>query len=158
MAAASLQASKHPKSDTRKRKRGFHHQGAENSPKDKQIALEPPRKRPGAAEGIIDDSIGHMDPGFLADHIAKKIKRYSPDMSTVELEDKYLSQRIFYNTAAFDLPRELNNLPSFLELLLGHRQSLSTTSENTGSPHTLVIAASGLRAADVARFALPASF
>jgi protein CMS1 len=131
-----------------KRKRGRADDG--NLPK--RTALEPHRRRP-AAGGDVDQLIGHMTPGLIADHIAKKIKRSFRDFSTVELEDKYLPQSIFFDTSDFELPRELDNLPSFLERYFTSIQDLSSSSDDPGSPHTLVIAASGLRAADVTRFA-----
>lgn len=139
-----------------KRKRGLTDEGNPDSATAKKTTLEPPKRRP-ASDDDIDESIGHMNPSLLADHAAKKIKRSFRDLSTVELEDKYLSQSIFFDTSDFGLPRELDNLPSFLEHFSDSTEDLSTTSEDPSTPHTLVIAASGLRAADVTRFEISPS-
>jgi U3-containing 90S pre-ribosomal complex subunit len=147
MAEALSQTPQKSRRHGSKRKRGLTDDG--NLPK--KTALETPKRCP-AANGDIDQLIGHMNPGLIADHFAKKIKRSFRDLSVVELEDKYLSQRIFFDTSDFELPRELDNLPSFLERFSASIEDLSTSSEDPSSPHTLVIAASGLRAADVTRF------
>lgn len=154
MAPVSLQGLQRPKRHGSKRKRGLNNSGDEVSQKAKNAAPESSKKRPRANEDF-DESIGHMNPSLLADHVAKKSKRLFRDLSNLELEDKYLSQQIFYDTTNFDLPRNLDNLPSFLEHFSDSSEKVSSTSEHTGSPHTLVIAASGLRAADVTRFRLP---
>jgi len=131
-----------------KRKRGRADDG--NPPK--KTAVEP-QKRRSVAGGDVDQLIGRMNPSLIADHIAKKIKRSFRDLNTVEIEDKYLSQNTFFDTSDFELPRELDNLPLFLERFSASIQDLSTSIEDPGSPHTLVIAVSGLRAANVTRFA-----
>lgn len=151
MAAATLQTSQKIRRHGSKRKRATTDEGDDDSTPAKKIISAANKKGPGADEDI-DESIGHMNPGLLADHVAKKIKRSFRDLSTVELEDMYLSQRIFYETSDFELARKLDNLPSFLERFSDSREGLSRSSEDAGSPHTLVIAASGLRAADVTRF------
>ncbi|KAI9655842.1 MAG: hypothetical protein M1821_005277 [Bathelium mastoideum] len=38
----------------------------------------------------VNEAIGHMDGNLLADHIAQCIKRFEPDLSSVELEDRYV--------------------------------------------------------------------
>ena len=151
MAPVSLQTFQKQKRHGNKRKRALTDGGDEVSPKPETSVPESSKKRSRANEEI-DESIGHMDPSLLADHVAKKTKRSFGDLSNVELEDKYLSQQIFYDTSNFDLLRNLDNLPTFLEHFSNSNESFSNTSENTGSPHTLVVAASGLRAADVTRF------
>ncbi len=149
MAAVASQTSQRPRQHGSKRK-GAPTDGDEELTTAKKIASERPKERP-AADLDIDESIGHMNPGLLADYISKKIKRAFRDLSTVELEDKYLPQWIFYDTSDFDLSRKLDNLPTFLEHFSDSAGNLSNSSEDLGSPHTLVIAASGLRAADVTR-------
>lgn len=134
-----------------KRKRALSDPGDERSSIAKSTPLEPPKERLGGG-GNIDDSIGHMNPNFLADHVMKKVKRSFRDLSAAELETRYVSPRIFHDTSDLEMPRHLDHLPSFLEHLCHKGESLSTSSGTTGSPHTLVVAASGLRAADVVRF------
>lgn len=137
----------------RKRKRATTDRLDGSPSKASKIASELPRTSP-AAGGDIDESIGQMDPGLLADHVAKKIKRSFRELSSIELEDMYLSQKVFYDTSEFDMARRLDNLPAFLEHFSSGNESLATSDESTGSPHTLVVAASGLRAADVTRLDL----
>ena len=51
----------------------------------------------------------------------------------------------------------LNNLPEFLEHYNssgGGHKFLASSLEQAGSPHTIVIASAGLRAADIARYAI----
>lgn len=134
-----------------KRRRAVNDDGDESSSKSQKTAVEPWKRRL-ETDSDIDEAIGQMDSSLLADHVAKKIKRAFRDLSNVELEDKYLSQQIFYSTSNFDRPRNLDSLPSFLERYSDSNENLAKTSEIPGSPHTLVIAASGLRAADVTRF------
>jgi protein CMS1 len=148
MAAISSQTPQRSEGHGSKRKRGR----ADDGNLSEQTALKPQKKR-SAAGGDVDQLIGHMNPGLITDHIAKKIKRSFRDLSTVEVEDKYLSQSIFFDTSDFELLRELDNLPSFMERYSASVRDLSTSSEEPGSPHTLVITASGLRAANVTRFA-----
>jgi protein CMS1 len=150
MAGGTLQTSQEVRRHGSKRKRALSEEGDQDSLAAKNITSEPQKRRPGADEDI-DVSIGHMDPGLLSDHVAKKIRKSFRDLSTVELEDRHLSQNIFYDTSDFELPRKLDSLPSFLEHFSDSREEFSRSSEHPSSPHTLVIAASGLRAADVTR-------
>jgi protein CMS1 len=153
MAGVTLQTPQKVRRHGSKRKRPFSDEGDQDSLTAKNITSEPQR-RPGADEDI-DESIGHMNPGFLSDHVAKKIRRSFRDLSSVELEDRHLSQNIFYDTSDFELPRNLDSLPSFLEHFSDSGEEFSSSSEHPSSPHTLVIAASGLRAADVTRSKSP---
>jgi len=44
-------------------------------------------------------------------------------------------------------------LPDFLEKFAGNPKKLSSSNKKNGSPHTIIITAAGLRAADIARYA-----
>ena len=46
----------------------------------------------------VNKAIGHMDSGLLADLVAQRTKRFEPNLSLVELEDKYISGRICLRT------------------------------------------------------------
>lgn len=39
----------------------------------------------------INMAIGRFDSRFLADHVAQRTKRFQPDLSFVELEDRHIS-------------------------------------------------------------------
>lgn len=75
------------------------------------------------------------------------------DLSTVELDEKYMSSKAFVNTSEFDSARNLSTLPEYLEKFTpGGKDELKDTAQANSSPHTLFIASSGIRAADVTRF------
>ena len=98
-------------------------------------------------EEAIDDSIAQMDPPLLADHYAKHIKRHFGDLSTIKLDSKYLPTSAFLDTTSFDKLHSRKHVRSYLMTFTdGGLSTLQDTSEEEGSPHTLVIAASGLRA------------
>jgi protein CMS1 len=114
-----------------------------------------PRKLNRLPEAIdIDEAIGYMDNSLLADHFAKQIRRHLGDLSTVELEEKYMPLKAFLNTSEFESIRNLSTLPQYIEKFTpGGRDELKSTVDATSSPHTLFIASSGIRAADLTRFA-----
>jgi len=104
----------------------------------------------------IDEAIGHMDNSLLADHFAKQIRRHLGDLSTAELDEKYMPLKAFLNTSEFESTRNLSTLPQYIEKFTpGGRDELKDTVEATSSPHTLFIASSGIRAADLTRFVEP---
>jgi protein CMS1 len=101
----------------------------------------------------IDEAIGHMDNSLLADHFAKQIRRHLGDLSIAELDEKYIPSKAFLNTSEFKSIRNLSTLPQYIEKFTpGGRDELKDTVEATSSPHTLFIASSGIRAADLTRF------
>jgi protein CMS1 len=101
----------------------------------------------------IDEAIGHMDNSLLADHFAKQVRRHLGDLSTVELDEKFMPSKAFLNTSEFESTRNLSSLPLYIEKFTpGGRDELAGTVEATSSPHTLFIASSGIRAADLTRF------
>ena len=56
------------------------------------------------------------------------------------------------DTTTWDQPRVLENLPGFLEKFAGNTTKLWSASKKNGSPHTIIIAAAGLRASEIARY------
>jgi hypothetical protein len=104
----------------------------------------------------IDEAIGHMDNNLLADHFVKQIRRHLGDLSTAELDEKHMPLKAFLNTSEFESTRNLSTLPQYIEKFTpGGRDELKDTVEATSSPHTLFIASSGIRAADLTRFVEP---
>jgi protein CMS1 len=74
------------------------------------------------------------------------------DLGTVELDEKYLSSKAFLNTSEFEPIRNLSTLPEYIEdFTPGGMDELRDTVEATSSPHTLFVASSGIRAADLTR-------
>ncbi|KAL8794784.1 MAG: hypothetical protein Q9195_002738 [Heterodermia aff. obscurata] len=106
----------------------------------------------------INSAIGKMDRQLIADWVAQRIRRFAPDMSVVELEDQYLPGRngtMSLSTTDFSQTHMI-----YRAMLQGYyhysskrtkSSKLSSASKSLGSPHTLVVTAAGLRAADATR-------
>ncbi|QKX64006.1 uncharacterized protein TRUGW13939_11179 [Talaromyces rugulosus] len=104
----------------------------------------------------FDESIGKMDGQLLADHFLQKAKRHNKDLSAVELGDMSIPVNAFFDTTSFQGPRTLAKLPEYLkECDRSKGSDIGVASEEKGSPHTLVVAAAGLRAADIVRALRP---
>ncbi|KAJ5118628.1 Protein CMS1 [Penicillium atrosanguineum] len=99
----------------------------------------------------IDQSIGRMDGRLLADFFAQRAKKADKELSAVELNDMSVPDYVFLDTSSFTETRHLDKLPDFLKAFSPKGADLSKASEQKGTPHTLVIAGAGLRAADVVR-------
>ncbi|KAK5232150.1 Protein cms1 [Exophiala xenobiotica] len=89
----------------------------------------------------LDETIAMMDPALLADHFA----------NSIELEEQYLPTKSFRNTTAFDKPHAGTKLPEFLEQFAENGKAELSACEEEASPHTLIIAPSGIRTADLNR-------
>lgn len=89
---------------------------------------------------------------MLADYFAQKIAKHHKDSTSLEQSDMGIPTSYLLDTTAFSEPRTSGNLPAYLEhFTTGGRETLSTCSAGTASPHTLVLAASGIRVADLVR-------
>ncbi|KAE8379219.1 U3-containing 90S pre-ribosomal complex subunit-domain containing protein [Aspergillus bertholletiae] len=102
-------------------------------------------------KGGIDEAIGKMDGRLLADHFMQKAKRHNKELTAVELSDLSVPESSFLDTSSFKSPRQLEKLPAFLKAFSPKGSNLSKPSEEKGTPHTLVVSPSGLRAADAVR-------
>jgi hypothetical protein len=58
------------------------------------------------------------------------------------------------DTTSWETPRNLEQLPKFLLQFAGSQKELEIGPKDCGRPHTLVVTAAGLRAADLTRFVL----
>src|ERR1700722_17724881 len=56
------------------------------------------------------------------------------------------------DTTSWNSPRNLENLPGFLEKFSENPTKLWSASKKNGAPHTIIVAGAGLRAADLARY------
>jgi protein CMS1 len=92
-----------------------------------------------------------MDPSLLADHLAQTVRKHFPKSSAIELEDQYLPTKAFRDTTNFDKPHIAANLPTYLETYTKNGKDDLTVCKEEARPHTLVIASSGIRTADLAR-------
>jgi protein CMS1 len=125
-------------------------------------------------EAGVNHAIAHMDSQLLADHVAQRTKRFHTELSDMELEDMHIpcqstvcdaigmlilteAALAIVDTTSWDKPRNLENLPAFIEQFKDERRSdkpgktLSDAVKQKSTPHTIVIAASGIRAADLTR-------
>lgn len=107
-------------------------------------------------EEAVDESISKMNEQILADHFMQKAKAHNKDLTAVELSDMSVPVQAFQDTTAFEQARKLAQLPDYLKAYSPEKGArLGSASEEKGSPHTLVIASAGLRAADLVRFVSP---
>lgn len=113
-------------------------------------------------EAGVNMAFTRMDPQLLADHIARQTKRFGTDLSPVELSDLYISANAIRDTTDFAEPRTKENLAGFLEGFAAAEgkegkekeeavKRLGGAPPRNGSPHTIVVAGAGLRAADLVR-------
>ncbi|KAI7298531.1 hypothetical protein KC315_g18014, partial [Hortaea werneckii] len=109
-------------------------------------------------EQRVNHAIAHMDSQLMADHVAQRTKRFQPNLSLVEAEDAHIPASAIRDASGWDQGRTTDKLPDFLEKYSGPRrkkskkgQKLSDAPEAKGSPHTLVVAGAGLRAAELVR-------
>ncbi|RKF71153.1 Protein CMS1 [Golovinomyces cichoracearum] len=103
------------------------------------------------SEAGLNTAFSGMDSQLLADYVAQRTRMYECDLSSVELEDKFIRVNSITDTTTWDKPRILDNLPGFLEKFSGNITKLWSASKKNGAPHTIIIASSGLRAANIAR-------
>ncbi|POS85812.1 hypothetical protein EPUL_001062 [Erysiphe pulchra] len=99
----------------------------------------------------LNNAFAEMDSQLLADYVAQRTRNYESDLSVIELEDKYISASSIIDTLSWQKPRNLENLPSFLERYSGDVKNLWAASNKNGAPHTIIIACAGLRASEIAR-------
>ncbi|KDN67754.1 hypothetical protein CSUB01_07663 [Colletotrichum sublineola] len=99
----------------------------------------------------INEAFAVMDNQLLADYTAQKIARFGTDLSPVELSDLSISANSIKDTTSWTEPRSLEKLPEFLEKFSDKPERLGTAPEKKGTPHTIIVAGAGLRAADIVR-------
>ncbi|CAL5866518.1 uncharacterized protein PFLUO_LOCUS727 [Penicillium psychrofluorescens] len=118
--------------------------------KAKKNKKEQPEQDVNRKDGV-DESIGKMDGRLLADHFAQKAKKLDKELSAVELSDLSVPDSAFLDASSFTSPRSLDQLPTFLKSFSPKGVDLSKSAKEPGTPHTLVVTAAGLRAADTVR-------
>lgn len=104
-------------------------------------------------ENGLNKAYSAMTPALLADALSRATRRFfGSEMSVVELEDLKVPERAILDTSSWELRRDLEGLPSFLENFCeGGQEALVKAGKGLGSPHTIVVAAAGLRAANLTR-------
>ena len=99
----------------------------------------------------VNKGFAQMDSQLLADYVDQKTRQFEKELSSVELEDRHIAASWITDTTAYDKPRTMENLPSFLEKYVQNPTKLWGASKKNGTPHTIVITGAGQRAADLAR-------
>ncbi|PHH88686.1 hypothetical protein CDD83_7199 [Cordyceps sp. RAO-2017] len=99
----------------------------------------------------LNTLFSRMDNQLLADHLAQKTTRFGTDLSPVELSDLTVPATYIQDTTSWQKDRTLSHLPTFLSDFTAKPESLKAAPKKNGSPHTLIVAGAGLRAADIVR-------
>lgn len=125
-----------------------------------------------------DLAIGRMNSQMLANYIAGQTEKFKIDLSTLELDELAIPGRrndgfstargcfevcrltlhlehAFKDTSQWAGLRVAENLPDFLEYsssVSRDYRDLKEASKAFGTPHTLIVTSSGMRAADLTRF------
>lgn len=101
-------------------------------------------------ETSIDTAYSHMSPDILGDHLAAQTRKFSDDLSLLELEERRIPVAAMRDTTDFEPQRTLEHMPAFMRQYSAPAD-LSKAAKGKGSPHTIVVAGAGLRAANVTR-------
>jgi protein CMS1 len=126
--------------------------GTTNKKKRKRMHLQEQDEADLDVDKGLNRAFERMDSQLLADHVAQKTSRFGTDLSSVELSDLYISANAIKDTTSWQKPRDLENLPEFLEEFAGEDpKRLGEAPVAKGSPHTIVVAGAGLRAAELVR-------
>ncbi|KAI0534401.1 U3-containing 90S pre-ribosomal complex subunit-domain containing protein [Xylaria digitata] len=99
----------------------------------------------------LNKKIALLDSMLLADHLAQKTRRFGTDLKPVELSALDISPNAIKDSSSFSKPRNLENLPAFLEAHAKNPKALEDAPKENGSPHTIIVTGAGLRAAEIAR-------
>ncbi|KAK9377322.1 U3-containing 90S pre-ribosomal complex subunit-domain containing protein [Lipomyces chichibuensis] len=109
------------------------------------------KKRRMETEVTVKRSIAAMEPAVIADYIAKKARLWHPQLSSIELDDRYLlPQSRVCDMSFWDKVRSLPNFENFLNSCTKPCGS-GNPPEEKGAPFAIVICISAIRACDVRR-------
>ena len=98
-----------------------------------------------------DETIAPRDPSLLCDTFSQAIKRHYGDSTSIEQDDLHLAPRSFRDTTKYGNPRLARELPEFIKSFHRLGDDDPSTCNEAASPHTIVIASSGIRVADLVR-------
>jgi protein CMS1 len=114
---------------------------------DEPDAIPPSKSRP--EQTTCDETIAVRDPALLSDTFAQATRRHYGDSTSLEQSDLHLSSKVFLDTTSFGDRHVAKNLPLYLETF--GTSGGNSSQIDPGAPHTLVIASSGIRVADLVR-------
>lgn len=105
------------------------------------------------AEGpdVAASSVDLLNLDQQADLFARLIKDHaSKDLTSIELSDRYFPTSSFLDTSSFTDSRNLSTISSFLTKFT-NREDLKVATKEPGRPHTILLAQSAIRVADLMR-------
>ena len=99
-----------------------------------------------------DGDIAGRDPALLSDTFARVVaETRDKNLTTIELSEFTIPSSAFHDTSGFTRPRIAASLPAFLvQYVSGGKEELSRCKDKA-SPHTMIVAMSGMRVADLYR-------
>ncbi|OAL05701.1 hypothetical protein IQ06DRAFT_265975 [Phaeosphaeriaceae sp. SRC1lsM3a] len=97
----------------------------------------------------VNHSFERMDGQLVADYVNARTRLYGKELSSVELEDKFIPARTVRDSTSWSEPRTTDKLSAFLKQQCTTLQAVPK--KPVGAPHTIVVTASGIRAADLCR-------
>ncbi|RPA87056.1 hypothetical protein BJ508DRAFT_410633 [Ascobolus immersus RN42] len=118
------------------------------TPKQKQKKQK--EKRAPLQEDPVNENIAQMNPTLLSDYFGQQIRKFDKDLSSVELEERYIPARYIYDTEKLPKDRSLKGLPDFLKALYTET-SQPKNMKTPGHPHTIVITGAAIRAVEFRR-------
>ncbi|KAL6361341.1 hypothetical protein LRP88_04809 [Fusarium phalaenopsidis] len=127
---------------------------AEDNPSQPKPKKNKKRKANAPDDDTLDTELGlnilftKMDNQLLADHLAQKLNPI-PLLSNVPAND--VTANAIQDTTSWQEARTLDKFPDFLESVSENPEGLKKAPKKKGSPHTLIVAGAGLRAADIVR-------
>lgn len=107
-------------------------------------------KKDTADVAVVATPATQLDPAGQSDIFAKLLRDTHPKLSSIELDERTIPGRSFVDTHAFSQSRGLDALCGFVENYT-ERESVASSNKEPGRPHTLVLAASAIRVADLNR-------
>ncbi|KAI9798533.1 MAG: hypothetical protein M1825_005314 [Sarcosagium campestre] len=154
-------------SSSKKRKASNDHDHTKDAPERRKKAKS--KKTKSSNDDHLDLDAGlntafaAMNPPLVADFLAQKTRRFEPDLSAPEQEDRRIPgmtqeghkvETAICDTTSWEKPRTLENLADFMRRFStapDDPKRLSSAPKKKGHPHTIFITAAGLRAADLTR-------
>ncbi|RMD40248.1 hypothetical protein DV735_g4883, partial [Chaetothyriales sp. CBS 134920] len=126
--------------------------GTAASPSEKQAVRKTADMPPTSSSKLdsFDESVAARDPALLSDLIVQRIQKHFTNLTSLEQSDLGLPSSVFRDTTGFKDPHVADQLPNFLISQTSSPDCLKTC-EGTASPHTAVLAAAGMRVADLYR-------
>ena len=110
---------------------------------------DPAPPRPEQTE--YDETLAPRDPSLLSDTFSQAIKRHYGDSTSIEQGDLHLASRAFKDTTSFGNPRVAKEIPEYIKTFLNAVDDDPSTCKEAGAPHTIIVASSGIRVADLTR-------